>query len=57
MVSVPMSIAPKPLVILPALRAPVPVIAVATASFVSTSAAFLPSNKLNSPAAIVAPLR
>ena len=43
-VSAPMSIAPKPEVIEPAFRAPVPVIAVLTASLVSTRAASLPSN-------------
>lgn len=55
MLSVPTSIGPKPEVILPALRTPVPMIAVATASFVSISTASLPSSLLSSVAVIVTP--
>ena len=54
-VSAPMSIAPKPEVIEPVFRAPVPVIAVLTASLVSTRAASLPSSLSSSAEEMVAP--
>lgn len=53
MLSAPVSIAPKPEVIEPASRAPVPVIAVATASLVSTKAASWPSKRASSAALMV----
>jgi hypothetical protein len=57
MLSAPVSIEPKPEVIDPVPRAPVPVIAVLTASLVSTNAASLPSNLLNSVASTVMPFK
>ena len=56
MLSAPVSMAPKPEVIEPAPKAPVPVMAVATASLVSTRAASLPSRRLNSTSVTVTPL-
>ena len=50
-------IVPKPEAIDPEASAPVPVIAVVTASFTSTRAAFLPSSKLNSLVSTITPLK
>ena len=55
--SAPVSMAPKPLLMEPEPKAPVPVIAVLTASLVSTRAASLPSSRLNSVASTVTALR
>jgi hypothetical protein len=57
MLSAPTLMAPKLAVMLPASRVPVPVIAVLTASLVSTRAASLPSRRLSSVASRVTPFR